>query len=200
MQSARFRATTLGATIAIALITLIACGRPTEVSRVEVTRVTPPNLPEAARQATADAVAGRTSPSPTPPPVTVEATAAPDAAQSSEEPPASTELAFDPDLVVKGETLFSQFACMSCHTTNGQKMSGPPLNGVYGHEVTLTSGETITADADYLRRSILEPDAQVVEGYPGGLMSAVVSGLKPQIEEGDNLDALVAYIASLGDK
>jgi cytochrome c oxidase subunit 2 len=46
---------------------------------------------------------------------------------------------------------------------------GPSFKGIWGRSVTvLTNGalRTITADEVYLRRSILEPGADIVKGFP----------------------------------
>ena len=101
------------------------------------------------------------------------------------------------ELAQQGEQLFTQFACTACHSTTGQTLVGPPLDGLYGSQVTLTTGETVTADDAYLRESILQPDAKIVEGYATGTMAATVASQMDQIQQGNNVDALVEYIKSL---
>lgn len=67
-------------------------------------------------------------------------------------------------LAQRGEKLFTQLACITCHNANSQGR-GPVLNGVWGHPVQLASGNTVTADASYVRESILNPMAKIVAGY-----------------------------------
>lgn len=59
----------------------------------------------------------------------------------------------------------------------------------------LVGGETVSADESYLRRSILEPDAEIVAGYPRGLMASQVppGSLTPE-----EANAIVAYLKTLG--
>ncbi len=98
----------------------------------------------------------------------------------------------------KGERLFTELGCRSCHTTDGSPGACPTLAGVYRSEVRLVDGTTLEADDAYLRESILNPDAKIVQGYTKGVMSAAVS--RAQIEKDGNLDALVAYLKTLKGK
>jgi len=65
----------------------------------------------------------------------------------------------------RGEKLFTANACQTCHSRDGTKMTGPTLQGIFEKEVALQSGETVVADEEYLRKSIVESNSQVVEGY-----------------------------------
>ena len=57
--------------------------------------------------------------------------------------------------------------CGSCHGANGQGVDGlgPALQSLLGSQVTLSDGSVIVVDADYLRLSITDPGAQIVQGY-----------------------------------
>jgi mono/diheme cytochrome c family protein len=96
-----------------------------------------------------------------------------------------------------GRQLFGQYTCGECHSITGERIVGPPLNGLYGSKVTLTSGKTVVADDDYIKLSIMEPDSQIVNGYPSGVMSSHIEQYLSSIEQPNNLDALLAYIKSL---
>ena len=89
-----------------------------------------------------------------------------------------------------GEQLFTSFGCNSCHLPNGQGI-GPSLVGLLGSEQELEDGQTIVADAQYIRRSILDPRSQIVAGYP-----AVMPTYEGQIDE-QELFSLVEYVTSL---
>lgn len=93
-----------------------------------------------------------------------------------------------------GEQLVEQLGCLSCHTTNGKKGAGPTWKGVAGRQVKLTDGTTVTADGEYLTRAILDPSAQVVAGFPGGLMAATV---KPGSVTPAQAAQIVAYLQTL---
>jgi cytochrome c oxidase subunit 2 len=68
---------------------------------------------------------------------------------------------------------------------------GPTLAGLFGTEVTLLGGRMVTADESYLRRSILEPQAQVVAGW-----QPIMPTFKGQMSE-EQLNALVDYVKNL---
>ena len=135
------------------------------------------------------------------PPTMLTAAAAPSAtaapgAQRAGSPTVADDRA-EVALVAQGEQLFARFACASCHSTTGQRLLGPPLNGLAGSRVTLSNGQTVTADEAYLRESILQPDAKAVQGYRIRVMAAAISQFEDQIQQDDNLQALIAYIESL---
>jgi cytochrome c oxidase subunit 2 len=96
-----------------------------------------------------------------------------------------------------GETLFTKNGCTACHGIGGSgefapgaKTPGPRLAGIFGHPQALQTGESVTADENYIRESILKPNAKIVAGYTTVQMPAFV--LKdPQI------DAIIAYLKSL---
>lgn len=90
-----------------------------------------------------------------------------------------------------GGRLFNQLGCQTCHA-EGPGMRGPSLEGLYGSEVPLASGGSVTADEAYLRRSIMEPAADVVAGY-----DVIMPTYAGQISE-EGLLQLIAYIRSLG--
>jgi mono/diheme cytochrome c family protein len=58
--------------------------------------------------------------------------------------------------------------CMSCHTLDGKKRIGPSFAELWTskRKVTRNGGATeIAADEKYIRESILEPQAAIVQGY-----------------------------------
>jgi len=93
-------------------------------------------------------------------------------------------------LVQRGEALFTQLACVTCHLPDGTGR-GPSLEGLFGSQVTLDSGEVVTADESYLRESILMSQAKTVKGYER--LMPTFQGL---INE-EGVAALIEYIKSL---
>lgn len=100
-------------------------------------------------------------------------------------------------LVAKGQQLATQFGCIACHTATGAPSVGPTWKGLAGSQRMLIGGQTVTADDAYLRESILEPDAKIVQGFPPAVMAANVKPREAEIQQGDNLEALIAYIKGL---
>ncbi len=93
--------------------------------------------------------------------------------------------------VEAGRDLFeNKLGCASCHA-GGPTQRGAQLEGIYNKEVKLVGGSTVTADDQYIRNSILNPSAQVVEGY-----QPIMPTFKGQVTE-EQLTSLVAYIKSL---
>lgn len=67
-------------------------------------------------------------------------------------------------MMARGQELFQQLACSSCHLTDGTGR-GPSLAGVFGSPVLLSTGQTVVADESYIRESILRSQAKLVAGY-----------------------------------
>jgi cytochrome c oxidase subunit 2 len=93
-------------------------------------------------------------------------------------------------LVERGERLFNELACGTCHLDTGQGR-GPSLKDIVGTTVELADGSTAVVDEGYLRESIINSQARIVKGYQP-LMPAF-QGLVSE----DNLVALVEYVKSL---
>lgn len=83
--------------------------------------------------------------------------------------------------------------CMACHSTDGSKMVGPTWQNLYGHEVQLEDGSTVVADEEYLRESIVDPGAKVVEGYVPSMVSY-------DYMSDSEINSLIEYIKTLSDE
>jgi cytochrome c oxidase subunit 2 len=92
--------------------------------------------------------------------------------------------------LIAGQKLFSEKACITCHSSDG-KGRAPSLNGIYGRQVQLADGRTITADDAYIRESILQPNAKIVAGY-----QPLMPSFQGQLTE-EQIIALMSYIKSL---
>jgi cytochrome c oxidase subunit 2 len=92
--------------------------------------------------------------------------------------------------VENGERLFTDLACITCHKTDTTGR-GPVLAGVFGSEVRLMDGRTVVADENYLRESIVNPQAKVVLGY-----QPIMPTFQGTVSE-ENLMQLIAYIKTL---
>lgn len=99
--------------------------------------------------------------------------------------------ASDQTPVESGRELFeNKLGCATCHQ-GGQGQRGAVLENIYGKEVKFTNGQTLVRDDNYIRNSILNPGAQIVEGY-----QPIMPTFKGQVTE-EQLVHLVAYIKSL---
>ena len=87
-----------------------------------------------------------------------------------------------------GQELVQKWGCVTCHKFDGpDKLLGPSLWDIGARK-----------DANYIRESILEPDAVVVEGFPAGLMKGTLDGTGfYQQAPLQDLNALVNYLTSL---
>lgn len=94
-----------------------------------------------------------------------------------------------------GLTVIKKNACAACHSLDGTKLVGPSFKDLFGSErKVLVDGETktVTADAEYIKRSIYQPNAEVVEGFNPGLMMSY----KDKIAEEEIAD-IVSYFESI---
>lgn len=97
-----------------------------------------------------------------------------------------------------GRELVTQNACNSCHNEDGTPGGiGPTWAGLFGSEaeVVTQDGETITVtkDEEYIRESIVNPEAKKQVGFEQGFMTPYDYLAEHEIE------SLVLYIKSLSD-
>ncbi|CAI8714252.1 c-type cytochrome [Pseudomonas sp. IT-P4] len=92
------------------------------------------------------------------------------------------------DLVAQGQRLAGSLGCLACHSVDGNKGVGPGWQGLYGKTETLADDTSVKVDEDYLKDSVLHPNAKIVKGY-----AAVMPTLAASDEE---LNALIAFIKS----
>lgn len=96
---------------------------------------------------------------------------------------------------IAGRRLVEVNGCIACHSIDGTKLVGPSFKGVYGHIVkVVTNGQTreITADDEYIKKSIYEPDADIVEGYRKGQMISYKDQLNDQ-----QVEQIIEYLKTL---
>ena len=90
-----------------------------------------------------------------------------------------------------GQQLFQSLCCASCPGANGEGGRGPTLAGAFGKMTPLQSGESVRVDEAYIRESILNPQAKIVQGF-----GPIMPTFQGQVSE-DQVLQLIAYIKSL---
>lgn len=95
-------------------------------------------------------------------------------------------------LADQGKALYGSKACVGCHSADGTRVVGPTFKGSWGAQHKMEGGATVTVDENYIRESILNPNAKVVAGYPAGVMPAYAGQLSD-----DELLALIEFIKTL---
>ena len=93
-------------------------------------------------------------------------------------------------MVARGEQLFQQLGCVSCHLNDGTGR-GPALGGKFGMQERLATGDTVQVDDSYMRESILNPQLRLVAGYQP--LMPTFQGL---VDE-EAVMSLITYIKSL---
>ena len=102
------------------------------------------------------------------------------------------------DPVVRGEKWATNFGCRSCHSVDGSKLVGPTWTELCTGNVTLADGSTVPVNDDYIRESILSPNAKIVQGFPGGLMPAqFIDPVTKKPISDEQIADLIAYAHSL---
>jgi len=96
-----------------------------------------------------------------------------------------------------GKRVYEMRGCGQCHSVeqgpdgNAVAGQGPGWFGIYGKN-ELTNVGSKTVDENYIRESILEPNAAVLNGF-----NAIMPTFKGRLQEPE-IEGLIAYIKSLG--
>ena len=98
----------------------------------------------------------------------------------------------------EGERLYQMFGCMACHSTDGTLVGkvGPSWKGLFGTERDIAKGMKgkVKADEAYLRESITNPSAKVVQGFEKfDTGMPIYAG----ILNDSQIESLILYIKSL---
>ncbi len=87
-----------------------------------------------------------------------------------------------------GEYFYKSRGCIQCHSLDGTPKNGPSFKGLYGKDEKMTDGSTVKVDDNYLRESILEPQASIVAGF-----RPIMPTFKGQLTDQD-ITAIIAFI------
>lgn len=92
-----------------------------------------------------------------------------------------------------GQLTYDRLGCKTCHSLDGTAGTGPTFKGLWGKDRELTSGETVVADENYIRQSMIDPHSQIVAGY-GEQMTVYGPLLNDAM-----VDGMIAYLKTLAD-
>jgi cytochrome c oxidase subunit 2 len=90
------------------------------------------------------------------------------------------------------ETMRRKGGCFQCHSVDGTAKQGPTFQGLFGSQRTFVKGPPQTADENYIRESILEPNAKIRAGYEGVIMNSYKGVLSDE-----EIDWIIEYIKTL---
>jgi len=94
-----------------------------------------------------------------------------------------------------GQRIMKNIGCFACHSIDGTKLVGPSFKGIYGAKHMVVSGKEereVLVDDEYIKRSIYDPNADVVKGFNKGLMLPYTSQLSD-----DDIAHIIEYLKTL---
>ncbi|RMF00030.1 MAG: cytochrome c oxidase subunit II [Chloroflexi bacterium] len=94
----------------------------------------------------------------------------------------------------RGAKLAEVNGCTACHTIDGSPGVGPTWLNMYEEDIPLADGSTVKADEEYLRESIVDPGAKIVDGF-----NNIMPPKFGETLSAEEIDALIAYMESLGE-
>jgi len=99
------------------------------------------------------------------------------------------------DPLERGKVLYKRLGCSTCHYAGaeGAKGPGPSYNGAWGKTVALENGTEVPFDENYVRESILYPQAKARKGYGSASPMNSYAGRVKDVQ----IDALITFIKSL---
>lgn len=95
------------------------------------------------------------------------------------------------DPVELGKQLYDQLGCATCHSTDGSTRVGPTWKGIFGATHSMVDGTRVVVDENYIRESILEPQARIVAGFTPSMPT-----YKGRLKDFE-ITALIEYIKTL---
>jgi cytochrome c oxidase subunit 2 len=93
--------------------------------------------------------------------------------------------------VEKGKQLYVKATCEACHSTDGSPKVGPTFKGLFGRSATFNDEKTLKIDENYVRESLLNPQARIVKGF-----QPVMPTFQGQLSD-KQVDYLIAYLKTL---
>jgi len=94
----------------------------------------------------------------------------------------------------EGLVLLRNTGCLACHSMDGSKLVGPSFMEISSERIIVENGteKTISVDKEYLEKSIIDPNSQLVKGYSRGLMQSYEKTV-----DKEDIDKMVQYLLEL---
>ena len=89
-----------------------------------------------------------------------------------------------------GKKLFDKKGCAACHTIDGSPRVGPSFKGLWGKKEATNAG-AVDVTEDYLKESMLQPQAKLVNGFPPAMPT-----YQGQLKDSE-ITALIEFIKTL---
>jgi len=99
-----------------------------------------------------------------------------------------------PDPIEAGRKVYQANGCAACHAQSNEGGIGPGLGGIWGKDEKLSPSGTVKVDENYIRESLLDPNAKIVAGYEPRMPT-----YKGQLSD-RQIDALIAFLRSLDNE
>jgi cytochrome c oxidase subunit II len=109
--------------------------------------------------------------------------------KEAQKPP--TKADGSPDYEAWGKILYDKKGCATCHTIDGTPKIAPTFKGFWAKGKEATSAGEVTIDENYIKESLLDPQAKIVNGYPASMPT-----FKGQLSD-QEISAIVAFLKSL---
>lgn len=90
-----------------------------------------------------------------------------------------------------GQKIFST-RCVACHNASEVEKVGPGFKGIWQAQRQFVKAAAMVVDANYIRESILHPQAKVVAGYEGRVMTSFAG----QLDEKE-ISGIIEYLKTL---
>jgi cytochrome c oxidase subunit 2 len=90
-----------------------------------------------------------------------------------------------------GQRLYEIRGCKQCHSIDGTSGIGPTFKGLFGAKHAMTDGSMVLADENYIRESIMEPQAKITAGF-----DPVMPTYKGRLKDAE-ITAIIEYIKAL---
>ncbi len=90
-----------------------------------------------------------------------------------------------------GKRLYAEKNCAGCHSLDGAPGAGPSWKGIWGRQAEFADGSKGAGDENYIRESILDPQAHIVKGF-GPVMPSYKGILQDK-----EIDAIISFMKTL---
>jgi len=92
-----------------------------------------------------------------------------------------------------GQLFYETRGCATCHTVDGKNSTGPTFKDMFGSQVPILGNGNVLADENYIRESILYPQAKIVQGFPS---PSPMPSFLGQFSDRD-IESITAYMKSI---